>query len=114
MLFWTCVRACAVAIAVIGVAPPSAGFAQPAQTPSMSIAVGVLRTAHSKETISILDIPPDNDLLAGAELGLEDNKTTGKFTNQEFTLQDRKLADGEDAAEAVRKFASDGIRLVIA
>jgi ABC transporter substrate binding protein (PQQ-dependent alcohol dehydrogenase system) len=114
MLFGKCVRACAVAIALVGVATTGAGVAQPAQAPDMSVAVGVLRTAHSKETISILDIPPDNDLVAGAELGLEDNKTTGKFTNQEFTLRDRKLAEGEDAAHAVRKFASDGIRVIIA
>jgi ABC transporter substrate binding protein (PQQ-dependent alcohol dehydrogenase system) len=112
MLFGKCVRACAAAIALA--APLGASFAQPAQTPDMPIAVGVLRSVHSKETISILDIPPDNDLVAGAELGLEDNKTTGKFTNQEFTLQDRKLAEGEAAAEAVRKFASEGIHLIIA
>jgi ABC transporter substrate binding protein (PQQ-dependent alcohol dehydrogenase system) len=114
MLFGKCVRAFIAAIALLGALPFNLSLAQPAQTPAMSIAVGVLRTAHSKETISILDIPPDNDLLAGAELGLEDNKTTGKFTNQEFTLKDRKLAEGEDAAEAVRKFASEGIRLIIA
>jgi ABC transporter substrate binding protein (PQQ-dependent alcohol dehydrogenase system) len=100
-----------IALAVLCVSPV---FAETTQATPDRIAVGVLRVAHSKETISILDIPPENDLLAGAELGLEDNKTTGKFTNQEFTLQDRKLAEGEDAAEAVRKFASDGVRLVIA
>jgi ABC transporter substrate binding protein (PQQ-dependent alcohol dehydrogenase system) len=114
MVFGTCVRAYVAAIALVAAVRVCLSFAQPAPTPDMSIAVGVLRTPHSKETISILDIPPDNDLLAGAELGLEDNKTTGKFTNQEFTLKDRKLGEGEDAADAVRKFASDGIRLVIA
>jgi ABC transporter substrate binding protein (PQQ-dependent alcohol dehydrogenase system) len=114
MLFGRYICACIAAIALYGARPFGFSYAQPAQTPAMSIAVGVLRTAHSKETISILEIPPDNDLLAGAELGLEDNKTTGKFTNQEFTLKDRKLAEGEDAAEAVRNFASDGIHLIIA
>ena len=113
-----CVRAYIAAIALCSAVPLACSHAQPAQTPpqapAMSIAAGVLRTAHSKETISILDIPPDNDLLAGAELGLQDNETTGKFTNQEFTLKDRKLAEGEDAAEAVRQFAKDGIHLIIA
>ncbi|MBV8850372.1 MAG: ABC transporter substrate-binding protein [Methylobacteriaceae bacterium] len=89
-------------------------FAQPAQTPAISIAVGVLRVAHSRETISILDIPAGDDFVAGAELGRSDNNTTGKFTNQEFTLKDRKLAEGEDAAEAVRAFAADDIHLIIA
>src|SRR5437763_11381847 len=102
MGFGTHVRVHLAALALVASVPFGFSYAQPAQTPAMSIAVGVLRTAHSKETISILEIPPDNDLLAGAELGLEDNKTTGKFTNQEFTLKDRKLAEGEDAAEAVR------------
>jgi ABC transporter substrate binding protein (PQQ-dependent alcohol dehydrogenase system) len=114
MLFGKCVRACVAAIALCSALPLGFSYAQPARTPAMSIAVGVLRTPHSKETISILDIPPDNDLLAGAELGLQDNETTGKFTNQEFTLKDRKLVEGEDAAEAVRQFASEGIHLIIA
>ena len=49
--------------------PPSAGFAQPAQqAPEMTIPIGVLRVQHTKETISILDIPADNDFLAGAHL----------------------------------------------
>jgi ABC transporter substrate binding protein (PQQ-dependent alcohol dehydrogenase system) len=114
MGFGSHVRAHLAALALVASVPCGFSFAQPAQTPAMSIDVGVLRTTHSKETISILDIPADNDLLAGAELGLEDNKTTGKFTNQQFTLKDRKLAEGEDAAEAVRKFAADGIHLIIA
>jgi ABC transporter substrate binding protein (PQQ-dependent alcohol dehydrogenase system) len=114
MGFARCVRACAVAIALVAGVLCGSTLAQQAQTPAVSIDVGVLRAPHSKETISILDIPADNDLLAGAELGLQDNKTTGKFTNQEFTLKDMKLADGEDAAEAVRRFASDGIHLIIA
>jgi ABC transporter substrate binding protein (PQQ-dependent alcohol dehydrogenase system) len=114
MFFGKCVRACIAAIALRSAVPLGFSYAQPAQTPAMSIAVGVLRTAHPKETISILDIPPDNDLLAGAELGLQDNETTGKFTNQEFTLKGRKLAEDEDVAEAVRKFESDGIHLIIA
>jgi ABC transporter substrate binding protein (PQQ-dependent alcohol dehydrogenase system) len=114
MAFAKILRTVVVTIALCSAVPLGSSFAQPAQTPSMSIAVGVLRTAHSKETISILDIPPDNDLVAGAELGLQDNETTGKFTNQEFTLKDRKLVEGEDAAEAVRQFASEGIRLIIA
>jgi ABC transporter substrate binding protein (PQQ-dependent alcohol dehydrogenase system) len=114
MLLGMCMRASIAAIALFSGLMLGLIHAQPSQTPAMSIAVGVLRTAHSKETISILDIPPDNDLVAGAELGLQDNKTTGKFTNQEFTLKDRKLAEGEDAAEAVRKFASEGIHLIVA
>jgi ABC transporter substrate binding protein (PQQ-dependent alcohol dehydrogenase system) len=114
MAFAKILRTVVVTIALCSAVPLGFSFAQPAQTPPMSIAVGVLRTAHSKETISILDIPPDNDLVAGAELGLQDNETTGKFTNQEFTLKDRKLVEGEDAAEAVRQFASEGIRLIIA
>jgi ABC transporter substrate binding protein (PQQ-dependent alcohol dehydrogenase system) len=114
MAFAKVLRTFVVTMALCSAVPLGFSFAQPAQTPAMSIAVGVLRTPHSKETISILDIPPDNDLLAGAELGLQDNETTGKFTNQEFTLKDRKLVEGEDAAEAVRQFASDGIHLIIA
>jgi ABC transporter substrate binding protein (PQQ-dependent alcohol dehydrogenase system) len=37
--------------------------------------------------LSLLDIPPPDDGIAGARLAISDNNTTGRFLNQEFTLE---------------------------
>ncbi len=78
------------------------------------VKVGVLRAPHSRETISILDIPAGDDALAGALLGAADNNTTGKFTNQKFEAVDLTLEEGADAAAGVDKLAEQGAKLVIA
>ncbi len=36
--------------------------------------------------LSLLDLPPPDDGLAGGKLAIADNNTTGKFLNQDFTL----------------------------
>jgi ABC transporter substrate binding protein (PQQ-dependent alcohol dehydrogenase system) len=80
----------------------------------LTIKVGVLRQVHSRETISILDIPAADDALAGALMGAADNNTTGKFTGQSFETVDAVLEEGEDAAAAIDSLAEKGARLVIA
>jgi ABC transporter substrate binding protein (PQQ-dependent alcohol dehydrogenase system) len=80
----------------------------------LAVKVGVLRQPHSRETISILDIPAADDALAGALLGAADNNTTGKFTGQSFETVDARLEEGEDAGAAVERLADQGVRLVIA
>ena len=50
---------------------PAAARAEP-----LAIKVGVLRQAHSRETLSIQDIPAEDDALAGALMGAADNNTT--------------------------------------
>jgi len=74
----------------------------------------VLRQAHSRETLSIQDIPAEDDALAGALMGAADNNTTGKFTGQTFATVDIKLSEGEDAGAALDKLVSEGARLIIA
>jgi ABC transporter substrate binding protein (PQQ-dependent alcohol dehydrogenase system) len=89
-------------------------FAAPAQAGPVTIKVGVLREPHSRETLSILDLPAVDDALAGALMGAADNNTTGKFTGQSFETIDAKLDEGEDAAAALERLAKEGARLVIA
>ncbi|MEP9354432.1 ABC transporter substrate-binding protein [Xanthobacter sp. KR7-65] len=57
---------------------------------------------------------PEDEAVAGAELAMKDNATTGLFTGQVFTLENVTLSEDEDPAEAARKLADDGIRLIIA
>jgi ABC transporter substrate binding protein (PQQ-dependent alcohol dehydrogenase system) len=94
-------------IAVLSVL--SASAAEP-----LRVKFGVLRQTHPSETLSILDLPAEDDALAGALLGAADNNTTGRFTGQSFEAIDAKLAPGEDAAAAAARLADEGASLVIA
>jgi ABC transporter substrate binding protein (PQQ-dependent alcohol dehydrogenase system) len=78
----------------------------------LSISVGVLRQTHSRETLSILDIPAEDDVIAGARLGVADNNTTGKFTNQTFDVVDGKF-DG-DAKAALERLLARNVKFIIA
>ena len=58
-------------------------------------------------------MPAPNAGLAGAELAIADNNTTGRFLNQKFSITDVKLGQDEDPAAAVQKLAGEGISLVV-
>jgi ABC transporter substrate binding protein (PQQ-dependent alcohol dehydrogenase system) len=87
--------------------------AAPAAADALDLKVGVLREPHSRETLSILDIPAADDTLAGALLGAADNNTTGKFTNQTFSAIDQTVDEGAVAA-AVDALTDKGARFIIA
>jgi ABC transporter substrate binding protein (PQQ-dependent alcohol dehydrogenase system) len=87
----------------------TAALAQPVE-----IKVGYLRRAEVKSAISLLDLPPADDGVAGARLAIEDNNTTGKFLNQRFTLEDVRLKSTDDPAAAVLALSERGVTLVIA
>ncbi len=88
-------------------------LALPAMAEPVAIKVGVLRQEHSRETLSILDIPAADDALAGALLGAIDNNTTGKFTGQTFDVVDEKIAGAADAPAALDRLTGAGVALII-
>ncbi|MCC3247154.1 ABC transporter substrate-binding protein [Methylocystis sp. WRRC1] len=88
--------------------------ASPVAAETLNVKVGVLREQHSRETLSILDIPAADDTLAGALMGAADNNTTGKFTNQSFEAIDERLDDDADVASAVDTLADKGALFIIA
>ena len=51
--------------------------------------------------------------IAGAQLAIEDNNTTGKFLNQSFSVEALRLKDRDDPAAAVTQLADRGISLFI-
>lgn len=95
--------------ACVLLASTSAALAQPVE-----IKIGYLRRAEMRSAISLLDVPPADDGIAGARLAVEDNNTTGKFLNQRFTLDDVKLKQSDDPAAAIQTLAGRGINVVIA
>jgi ABC transporter substrate binding protein (PQQ-dependent alcohol dehydrogenase system) len=85
----------------------------PVAAEGLDVKVGVLREQHSRETLSILDIPAADDTLAGALLGAADNNTTGKFTHQTFSAIDTHLGDSDNVVAAIDTFVEKGARLII-
>jgi ABC transporter substrate binding protein (PQQ-dependent alcohol dehydrogenase system) len=81
---------------------------------TLNIKIGYLGTADRTETISLLEMPAANNGLAGAQLAIDDNNTTGKFLNQSFSLDPILLTDQDDPVAAARKLAAGGISLIIA
>ena len=52
--------------------------------------------------LSRLHVEPADYGIAGAEMALKDNNTTGRFTKQEFTLDVERVAVGGDALAALQ------------
>src|SRR5712672_3501583 len=85
------------------------GAAEPAE-----IKIGYLRLPEIKATISLLDVRPDNDGIAGARLAIEDNNTTGRFLNQRFLLEEIRLKATDNIADVVAALPERGISIAIA
>ena len=64
-------------------------------------------------TLSNLDPIPEDLGLVGAELGLQDNSTTGRFLGQTYELTVTEVYEGEDFAEAVRAALAETDLLVL-
>jgi ABC transporter substrate binding protein (PQQ-dependent alcohol dehydrogenase system) len=79
----------------------------------VAVKIGYLGRAEKKAAISLIDIPPDNNGVAGARLALEDNNTTGKFLNQKFSLEKMHIRDGDDPVAVVAQLADRGISLFV-
>lgn len=83
-------------------APATPAATKPA---AQRIAIVLLREQRDRlPPLSLLDLPPDDDGLGGAKLAIADNNTTGRFLDQEFTLDTFASAKPEElVAEAVKR-----------
>jgi ABC transporter substrate binding protein (PQQ-dependent alcohol dehydrogenase system) len=72
----------------------------------LEIGIGYLAHAGVRARLSLVELPAENDGIAGARLAIEDNNTTGKFLNQHFTLDEVRLKDGDDIGNAVAALAN--------
>jgi ABC transporter substrate binding protein (PQQ-dependent alcohol dehydrogenase system) len=86
----------------------------PAIAAAAEINIAYLRSAAPRPTLSLVQTPAANDGLAGAQLAIDDNNTTGKFLDQQFSLSDQRLAKADDAAAATIALAGRGTALVLA
>ena len=100
--------------AFTGAALAALAQAPAARADALEVKAGILRVAHSRETISILDIPAPDDFVAGARMAMDDNNTTGKFLNQSFSIVDAKLGPDDDPISPLNDMLASGVRFVIA
>lgn len=80
----------------------------------VEIRIGYIYLKQSKLALSVLDVPPEDDGLAGAQVAIADNNTTGKFLGQRFVLDGVRLQGDEDALPAFTRLVAAGARYVVA
>lgn len=64
--------------------------------------------------ISLLDLPPPDLGVAGAKLAVADNNTTGRFMNQQFTLEEVDEHDPAKLIEDIVKKVDAGAHFILA
>ena len=76
--------------------------------------VGYLeRIVPPPPVLSNLEEVPEDEGLAGAELGMQDNSTTGRFMKHEYVLEKRIVEEDGDLAAAARELLAQTPFLVV-
>ena len=100
--------------AMLLVGAPIKALAQSSAQPAETRTIGILLVRETQDRpapLSLLDIPPRDDGVAGARLAIADNNNTGRFLGQEFRLDiiesakaDELLAEAESRVAAGQHF----------
>jgi ABC transporter substrate binding protein (PQQ-dependent alcohol dehydrogenase system) len=69
---------------------------------------------HRHLASTLLDLPPDDPGLKGAQLAVSDTNTTGRFTNQHFSLDVENMPDPASVIAAFGKSLAAGKKLFVA
>ena len=97
---------------------PCAAYAQSANrkaaAPPTEIRLGYLRAYEPRLALSVLDIPPRDEGVAGAEVAIGDNNTTGKFLGQSFALDVAEVKLDADVAAVFNGMTAKGERYILA
>jgi ABC transporter substrate binding protein (PQQ-dependent alcohol dehydrogenase system) len=80
---------------------------------ALEIRIGYLRQAPSRIALSLIDVPADNDGLAGAQLATADDNATGRFLNQHYTLVEKLLGEGDDPVAAINTLVDQGVSFIV-
>jgi ABC transporter substrate binding protein (PQQ-dependent alcohol dehydrogenase system) len=75
--------------------------------------IGYLRLDEKKLALSVLDVPPLDDGIAGAKVAINDNNTTGKFLKQRFILEEVKIAPKADPLPAAEQLVKTGASYLV-
>ena len=79
-----------------------------------SVPIGYLKQEVKKLIpLSRLNVEPEDLGIAGAEIALKDNNTTGKFTKQQFTLEVERVPIGGEAVPVLEKLIDSGHHFIL-
>jgi ABC transporter substrate binding protein (PQQ-dependent alcohol dehydrogenase system) len=93
--------------------PPKARTAKP-EKPVVDIKIGYLRAYAPQLALSVLDVPPRDEGVAGGNVAIADNNTTGSFLGQKFTLDVIEVKPDADIVATFREMVARGDRYVLA
>ena len=79
----------------------------------LEIKIGYLYQPPSRIRLSLMDVPAANDGLAGAQLAIEDDNTTGRFLNQRYTLIEKLVGENDDPVAAMNALADQGASFIV-
>jgi ABC transporter substrate binding protein (PQQ-dependent alcohol dehydrogenase system) len=80
---------------------------------TLKVPIGYLGLSEKTEAISLVEQPAADDGLAGAQLAIQDNNTTGKFLNQSFSIDTVRIKAADDPVAAAMRLSAQGISLFI-
>jgi ABC transporter substrate binding protein (PQQ-dependent alcohol dehydrogenase system) len=94
--------------------PPDAGVAQIGPAEITQVPIGYIKQ-EVKQLIPLsrLHAEPEDYGIAGAQLALKDDNTTGRFIKQQFTLDVERVPIGGDAVAALQRLAASGHHFVL-
>lgn len=88
--------------------------APPAAAALTNVPIGYLKQEVKKVIpLSRLNVEPEDIGIAGAQIALKDNNTTGRFTKQQFTLDVAQVPIGGDAVKALETLVEAGHHYVL-
>ncbi len=94
---------------------PATREGAPAASQIQRIAIVLARETHTvPPPLSLLDMPPPDDGVAGARLAIDDNNTTGRFLKQEFTLDVVQSGNPQELVSEVEKRVEAGVSFIVA
>jgi ABC transporter substrate binding protein (PQQ-dependent alcohol dehydrogenase system) len=100
-----------VAVAVLGIA---GSWGAPVAQDVRRIPIAyVSQVLERPPKLSNLDLPPPDEGIAGGQLSIQDNNTTGKFLEQEFSLKALSVPPDGDAIAALQALLREGLQFVI-
>lgn len=85
----------------------------PTSAPTPSLSIDYVHWQHDMDSISLIDTPALDNGRSGAEVGVSDNNTTGRFLNQSFALEVVEVSAEDDPVTALNQLVAKGIRLVV-
>ncbi|WP_246753087.1 ABC transporter substrate-binding protein [Sinorhizobium sp. BG8] len=94
-------------------APPVVAQDKPAEPAGIEIRIGYLRAYEPQLALSVLDVPPRDEGVAGATVAINDNNTTGKFLGQSFKLDVTEVKPGTDIVPVFKEMLARGDKFVL-